>query len=329
MIKRNLPLLANIASAFLFGFAYYFIKMGMAVVHQDTVKFLSFRFTLGFLVMTILVLTGVQKVNYHKGAISMILVCGLCNPLISQVLETASTSYAPTSTISLYNSLMPIVMIVLSALINREYPTRRQLCFVAVTALGLFIINASSGTGTNVSSLGYALIFSSMLAIALGRVLVRRASGVFRSFEIIYITTGMGALAFTVTALVRHLRQAPLKAFFTGLLVPDFVISVAYMGIGSCVAAFLLMTYASANLPFAVFASTSTLSNIVGILSGVFLLHETVSAQDLVGMAVVMTGIIGISVSYNRKDSAGNRFHEKNKSHSSPPAIRSQRSVRE
>ncbi|MCI6850086.1 MAG: DMT family transporter [Clostridiales bacterium] len=313
MIKRNLPLLANVASAFLFGFAYYFIKMGMEVVNQDTVKFLAFRFTLGFLVMTLLVVTGVRKVNYHKGAISMILVCGLCNPLISQVLETTSTTYAPTSTISLYNSLMPIVMIALSALINREYPTRRQLCFVGVTALGLLIINATAGAGSKVSGLGYTLIFSSMLAIALGRVLVRRASGVFSSFEIIYVTTAMGALAFTVTALVRHLRYAPLGAFFEGLLVPRFVIAVAYMGIGSCVAAFLLMTYASANLPFAVFASTSTLSNIVGILSGVFLLHEAVSAQDMIGMAVVLTGIIGISLSYNRADTEGNRFQKRRK----------------
>ena len=50
--KQYLPLLANLASQVLFGFAYLFMRMGMAVVNENTVKFLSFRFTLGFLVMS-------------------------------------------------------------------------------------------------------------------------------------------------------------------------------------------------------------------------------------------------------------------------------------
>lgn len=308
-MKQYLPLLANLASQVLFGFAYLFMKMGMAVVDQNTVKFLSFRFTLGFLVMSLLLALGLKKVHYKGRPVAMILLCGLFNPLISQVLETTSTTYAPTSQIAMYNSLLPVIMLVFSALINKEYPTRRQLLFVAVTVAGVFVTTLADPARTGLTALGLGLIFATMFAVSVNRVLVRRASAVFSSFEIIYLTTGMGAAAFTAASLGEHALRAPLATYLQGLARPDFFIAVLYMGIGSCVCAFLLMTYASANLPFAVYASTCTLSTVVGILSGVFLLGEVFQPAEAVGTAVILAGIIGVSCSYDKKDAEGNKFH--------------------
>ena len=48
-MRRAAPLLAGILAQILFGFSLFFIKMGMAAVNQDTVKYLAFRFTVGFL----------------------------------------------------------------------------------------------------------------------------------------------------------------------------------------------------------------------------------------------------------------------------------------
>ena len=61
-MKKYIPLLANLLAQFLFGMAYFFIKMGMAVVDQDTVKFLSFRFTLGSVSYTHLTLPTICSV---------------------------------------------------------------------------------------------------------------------------------------------------------------------------------------------------------------------------------------------------------------------------
>jgi len=65
-MKKYIPLLANVLAQVIFGLAFFFIKMGMAVVDQDTVKFLSFRFTVGFLVMTVILLLGIKTVNYMR-----------------------------------------------------------------------------------------------------------------------------------------------------------------------------------------------------------------------------------------------------------------------
>ena len=302
-MKKYLPLLANLVSQVLFGFAYLFMKMGMAVVNQNTVKFL-------------LLIVGLKKVHYKARPIGLIVLCGLFNPLISQILETTSTTYAPTSQIAMYNSILPVIMLVFSALINHEYPTRRQFLFVLVTVLGVFITTLVDKAESGMTTLGLVLIIATMLAVSINRVLVRRASAQFSSFEIIYLTTGMGAVAFTGVSLGSHALTAPLSTYFDGLLCPEFAIAVLYMGIGSCVCAFLLMTYASANLPFAVYASTCTLSTVVGILSGVFLLHEVFLPVEIVGTIVILAGIIGISFSYDKQDAEGNKFHLKKTSKS-------------
>lgn len=297
-MKRYLPLFANILSQLLFGFAYLFMKMGMTVVDQNTVKFLSFRFGLGFLVMTLMLAAGFQKVRYKGRPVHLILICGLFNPLISQVLETTSTTYAPASQIALYASAMPALMLIFAALINHEYPTRSQILFVLVTMAGVLVTNLSDKSAAGLTALGLFLIIASNLVIALGRIMVRRASKVFTSFEIVYITTAIGAAAFTLFSVGSHVLSEPFSDYFSGLLCPQFIIAVFYMGIGSCVGAFLLMTYASAHLPVAVFASTCTLSTVVGIVSGVVLLKETFQPADIVGTVIILTGIIGISLSY-------------------------------
>ncbi len=297
-MKKYLPLFANVLSQLLFGFAYLFMKMGMAVVDQNTVKFLSFRFGLGFLVMTLILAAGFQKVRYKGRPVRLILICGLFNPLISQVLETTSTTYAPASQIALYASAMPALMLIFAALINHEYPSRRQTVFVFVTMAGVLVTNLSDKSETGLTALGLFLIIASNLVIALGRIMVRRASKVFTSFEIVYITTAIGAVAFTLISMGSHVLSAPFSDYFSGLLCPRFLIAVFYMGIGSCVGAFLLMTYASAHLPVAVFASTCTLGTVVGIVSGVVLLKETFRPADILGTVIILIGIIGISLSY-------------------------------
>lgn len=311
-MKNYRPLLANVAARFIFGMAFFFIKMGMAAVNQDTVKFLSIRFTTGFLVMTAMLVFGFRRVNYKKGWVGLILMCGLFNPCISQILETSSTSYAPTSQIAMYNSMQPIVMLLFSALINKEYPTKKQLLFVCVCVAGVFLANLAEGGTAGMTKTGLILVIGINIALAVNRVLVRRASAVFQSFEIVYITTGMGTLWFHFLSLTKSAAAGSLAGYFDGMASLPFGISILYMGIASCVCAFLLMTYASANLPFAVYASTCTLSTVVAILSGVFLLHEAFTAQQAAGTAVIMAGVVGISLCYDKKDTAGNQFSGKN-----------------
>ena len=309
MIKKRLPLLANIAAQLIFGLGYIFTQMGMRVIDQNSVKLLAFRFCIAALALTLLVVTGIKKVNYRTGPVALILLCGLLNPLISQVLEVTSTSYAPTSQVHMYNSLLPIVMIVFSAIINHEYPTGKQLLFVLVTVAGVFIARMADNEKSGMTAIGMVLITACILVVSVNRALVRRATGYFGSFEIVYLTTLMGAVMFSVVSFGGHLASGQSAAsYFVPLQTPAFLASIFYLGIGAACIAFLLMTYASANLPYAVYSSTCTISTVVGIIAGVVIFHENFQLQEVIGTAVILAGVIGVSFSYDKDDTSGNRY---------------------
>ena len=299
VLKRYLPLIANLIAAVVFGFAFMFMKSGMNVVGNDAVKFLAFRFTTGFIVLTLLLATGLLKVNFKGKPVHYLFLIGMLNPLTSQVLETTAVAYAPTSQIAVLFSVNPVIIVLFSILINREKPTKRQAFFMLVIIGGLLMTHLVDGQMEGSTSTGVILTLSAVTVISLYRVLIRRASGTFTAFEMIYISTGMGAVGFTSMTLTTHAVRGQLGSFFDGLWNVDFVASILYMGILSCVVAFLCMAYATANLPITVSTSLTKVASVITILVGIFILNEAFRVIDIVGTTIVLLGVIGMSLSYN------------------------------
>ena len=294
-----LPGLAMILSEVLFGFAMFFSRMGLTVVKEDTFKFLAFRFSVGFLFMTLLLALRVVHVNYRGKGIGWVLICGLCNPMISQALETSAFSHAPTTQNAIISSTMPIVMILLGILFFREQVRANAVAFAVLTVAG--VLMTQYGDVGGVYTLGLILNCSAVTISSLSRLFMRRARENFTAVEAVYITTGMGAVTCWIVTLGQHGLQGDLGSFFTGLWCPDFIIAVLYMGICSCVFAFMLMSYSSAYLPVEVYAVFSCVYTVVGIWAGVFLLGEPFRVVDVVGTAVIMIGVVGTNICHNRK----------------------------
>lgn len=292
-MKKPMPLLAGILAQILFGFSLFFIKMGMAAVNQDTVKYLAFRFTIGFLCMTLLAALRVIKVNYRGKPMRLLLLCGLFNPVVSQVLETSSTIYAPTAQIAMLSSTLPIVVIAIGVIFYREKVSKTGVAFCALSAGGVFLTSIGPTEGS--TAFGVILIVITVIVVAFSRVFLRKARESFTGLEAIYVTTGMGALVFSTITLVTHAWQGDIGDFFTGLWRIDFVTAVLYMGICSCVIAFSLMAYSSTYLSVEVYAALNTIYTVVCICVGVTLLHERLEVLDIIGTVVILIGVIGVN----------------------------------
>jgi len=305
-MKKYFPLICSLISAVIFGFAMLFIKSGMKAVNEDAVKFLAFRFTTGFIGLQAIVWLKIQKVNYKNKPIKLIILCGILNPLLSQVLQTASTSYAPTSQISVMCATIPIFVTILSIFINKEMPSKKQVVFMCMTVIGVMIINLVGGQMIGGTTTGLILIIASIAALSFQRTYIRKASAYFTAFETIYLPTLMGAVGFSATTVINHAIKGELLTFFNGLGTSEFVISVLYMGIGSCVIAFLCMTYAYGHLPIAVSSATGAFSTVIALLVGVLILNEQLRPVDIIGIVIILVGILGASLSYNKNDEKGN-----------------------
>lgn len=293
-MKKAAPLLAGIFAQVLFGFTMLFIKHGMAIVHQDTIKYLAFRFVTGFLCMTLLIALGICKVNFRGKNLKYAIICGLCNPLVSQVLETSSTRFAPTAQIAMLSSICPIVVVVLGVVLFHEKVSRAGVGFCLLSVFGVFL--TSIGPMEGATTTGLILILALIVVVAFSRIFLRESRLSLTAFESVYITTAMGAVGFTLTTLVTHVARGELGTFFTGLGSWDFISAVLYMGIGSCVVAFCLMAYSATSLSVEVYACLNTIYTVVCMAVGACLLHEKLDALDVIGTAVILCGVIGTSV---------------------------------
>ena len=104
---------------------------------------------------------------------------------------------------------------------------------------------------------------------------------------------------FSTVSVIRAAANGTLPHFFDGLGQPGFIIPVLYMGIGSCIIAFLCLTHATVHLPVAVFSGTTMMGKVLAIVAGVCFLHETFGLTDLIGSIIILLGVVGVSTSYD------------------------------
>jgi hypothetical protein len=108
-------MLAATAAYVIFGFSYLFSKMALNVTEPFIL--LLARFTTTFLVLNLLVLTGVCKIRLKgKNLLAPILV-GILQPCLYFVFENYGLAYTTTSFTGIDSSISPVFTIVLGALI--------------------------------------------------------------------------------------------------------------------------------------------------------------------------------------------------------------------
>jgi len=314
-IQKRLPFLAGVLSSLVFGFNFLAARICMTAFGGDTVRYVAFRQGLAFAFMALLVALHLKKVSFRgKPGYAMIalLLSILFNPILCQWFESTATLYAPVSQISLFTSLMPLGVVLLSALVNREIPTRRQAAFMAVSLAGVLCIQMVDGAMEGSSPLGTLLIFLSLLSVSVQRVLFRRASLHFTAFDVSFLSAGVAGGAFMLFSLGDHgLVQGDLPAFFQPFFQhPELLPALVFTSIIACALGGILVYYAAANLPIAVSAATSSLMPLTGVLAGVVFLQETLRPIDVAGIALILCGTLGMSLSYRPENTEENRFNE-------------------
>ena len=101
-----------------------------------------------------------------------------------------------------------------------------------------------------------------------------------------------GALLFVLLALVRAaLRGSAAELIALPFNAPGFLAAVLYQGIGCSVLAFFLSNVAISKIGVNRTASFIGFSTVVSILAGALLLHESFTALQTVGVAVILAGV--------------------------------------
>ena len=292
---------AAVIAGILSGLAYYFVQLYMNAGKGNTIQFLSGQLIVSFGVLTVVRLFMRYPVQYRgKKGLILLVFCTVLNPLLAQFLEVTAVTYAGTAQMAIFMSLVPLMAVLLSVVINRELPTHRQLLFLLLTVVGVMIVKLKGAeSGEEGSLLGFLLALATCVVFGLYRTMVRRLTADFSAFEIVYLSSAVGAVCFTAIAM---LQTKSIAACFGYLQDLSCVAAVIYNGGVIFAMVFLMMTYAAGKMPVAIAQSINLLNMPVTILVGVFLLKEAFSLADGIGSVLVLAGVLGSSLCYDTKN---------------------------
>ena len=281
-----LGMVSATASSLLFGLSFMFVKQSVNNVSAFTL--LSWRFLFAFFAMCLCALLGLFKLNLRGKDLKPLLLIAIFQPLIYYLGETWGIALTTSSESGTVMACVPIVTLILSGSILKEPPTKLQTISIIVSVLGVLIIVLVKGLSASLNPLGYLLLVVAMFSDSLFVIFSRKAAA-YTS-----IMSAMGALVFTLCALVEHGTAGTLREF---VLLPfvnrDFLFSLLYLSVGCSVVAFVLCNYGISIIGATRSASFAALTTIVSVVAGVLFLHESFSIWQGAGTVLVLAGVYG------------------------------------
>ena len=284
-------MIAAIVAYTIFGLSYLFSKMAMNIA--EPMILLCVRFTVTFIVLNLLVLTGLLKLNLKGKKLVGPILLGILQPVLYFVLENYGLNYTTTSFTGMISSLSPVFTTILGALILKEKPNKKQWLCICVSFAGVLMVSLKASSGQN-TALGCICLLLAYFSGSFYSLLVRKLSKDFSAFELTYIMFTVGFVFFFGFAFVQYKGEAA-GMLMSALSHRDFVIAAVYLGAVSSVGAYLLANYSLAKLPVARQSIFTNFSTVVSVLAGVIVMGDEFTAVNLIAFVLILAGVWGVN----------------------------------
>ena len=215
---------------------------------------------------------------------------GLLEPFLTYLFVLTGMTYSGASEASVLQSLESIMIVLIAALLFREYPSGKFVFYTVLVLLGIFIMLGAEGHLISKAWRGTVLITLGMLAAAFYVVLSSRLA---EKYDVFYIVASQQTLALIVTLLVLPFEWGGLSvsaitwgAWSLALL--SGVIQYAF--------AFVFYIVALRHISAGVAGVYLNFVPLVGIAGACIFLDEKLSLLQLGGATLVVVALVLISV---------------------------------
>lgn len=280
-------LLANL----IFGFSFIFSKL--ALKSADPLIILSIRFTVAFLVLSLLIIFRIIKVNYKKKPIKKLLFMSIAQPLFYFVFELYGIKMVSSALSGIIISLVPVGVLIFSAVFLGEKPTKKQHVCTALSLIGVCVISIIMNDGVKNRFLGIILLIFAVASAVVFNILSRDISKDFSPFErtyFMFLIAFIGFNALAVSVLNKNYWGELTRAFSS----TDFIIAVIYLAILSSICAFLLYNYSTTHITAIQSSSFSNIITVVSVFAGAVFLHEMSIIEILICVPIIL-GVYGVN----------------------------------
>jgi len=293
-MKQNKVVSATMAALFaqiIFGFSFMFSKVGLAFASPITL--IADRYLVAFIGLSLVMLVTKQKLKIRK-EYWKILIMSLFQPVLYYICEIYGIALTTSSFSSVMISFIPVVAMLCGIVFLKEKPSILQYLFALLSVAGVAVMAMTGKEEGAVTNLGILLLFFAVFSSVGYNISSRKISSEFSVFERTYIMTIVGLVSFLSMAIVENI-ETPMVIFST-FMIPEFLMSVLYLGLISSVVAFLLLNYANTYLPVAKTTGFSNVTTVVSIIAGVIFLNERISLRSGIAIIMILFGVLGVQL---------------------------------
>lgn len=259
------------------------MKVGLEIV--GPVWMVCLRFLLSLPVLAIFVLITKKRLPIlNRKDRAVVLVVAFFQFILSMGLITLSLQYIPAGTASILIYTTPLWMLLIDTLWYRQKPPSKRLILTGISTIGCAMILFASGEPGAWLPLFGMLLASALWALAIRRVSFHKWQGTV--IEAVFWQFTVAGAAMLALALVFEPT-------------PDFVnyawqdwLLLMYIGPVATGLGFGLMVAAGPKLPPDKIVLISTLTPIVGYVSSVIILNETLLPMVVAGAVLMITALI-------------------------------------
>ena len=275
----------------IFGLSYLFSKMALNITNP--IILLCVRFTITFIALNLLVVTGLMKLNLKGKKLLGPILLGIIQPVLYFFLENYGLSYTTTSFTGMISALAPVFTTILGALFLKEMPNKKQWLCICVSIAGVLMVSLNGSSGEN-TMLGCACLLLAYISGSFYSLLVRKLSKDFSAFVLTYIMFTVGFVFFLGFAFVQY-RGETVSMLTYALSHRDFVIAAIYLGAISSVGAYMLANYSISKLPLARQSIFQNMSTVVSVLAGVIIMGDAFTWVNLAAFVLILAGVWGVN----------------------------------
>lgn len=289
MNRSTLATWAALLGYSIFGFSFLFSKLALNLASPFVL--LSARFLTAFLVLNLIALTGKVPFRLKGKPIAPLLLLGLVQPVIYFICENYGIAMTSASFSGVMLGIIPVVGLITGRLILKERSSRFQIVCAVLSVFGVALTTV--GGEVAVSVLGTVLLLTAAASSSVFSAISRGISARFSAFERTYVMFALGSVVFTGIAIAENWSTP--AALLVPLTAPRFWTAVLYLAVASSVGAFLLLNFAMNHISVAKASIFSNFTTVISVLAGIFILHDSFTPVQLVGIVIITLSVCGVS----------------------------------
>ena len=185
---------------------------------------------------------------------------------------------------ALVQSCIPAMTALVATVLLREQASRLRRCGIALSILGVLIIFSGATGDGSANVVGNALVFLSVIAWGIYTCMAKRVSD-HDSVVVTACIVGCGAVMLLPAAIFE------MSGSGTPALTAQGWLGVFYLGTLASGIAFLVYNHALRYMEAGQAGVFANLIPVVGVLSGILVLHDPLSWRSIIGGVVVMIGV--------------------------------------